>query len=284
MQNENKKIVIDKKLVFWLIPVRYLYRKLRMLISNKPRLVQLKVNGYELLIWANEDIGKSLMFARRHEMDEVHYFQNTIKDGAICLDVGANIGYFSMLFSQLSGARGKVYAFEPLKRNFLAIELAAEVNHFNNISVFQGVASNVEGFLSITIPEGDGAYARITNRGQDELTVAVPSISLDSFVIKNSISKIDAIKIDVEGAELLVLQGAERVLSDPALRPSVLMVELVSDMLKAHSATISMVLEYMYKFSYKPYIASKNGELIPYTDNDFDKTFNVFFKVPTGHP
>ena len=249
-----------------------------MLMSNKPRLTQLTVNGYELLTWANEDIGKSLILTRRHEADEVHYFQKTIKEGAICFDVGANIGYYSMLFSQLSGTSGKVYAFEPLRRNSLAIELSAEINHFENIMIFHGVASKEEGFVNITIPEGDGAYAHISGREQVEQSFAVPSITLDSFVFQHSISRIDAIKIDVEGAELLVLQGAEKLLSDPGLRPRVLMVELVSDMLKTHSATIPMILDYMHRYSYNPYITSKNGELTPYTGNDFDKTFNVFFK------
>lgn len=278
MQKEQKKIVIDKKLASWQIPVRYIYRSVRTLMSNKPRLKQLTVNGHELLIWANEDIGKSLILSRRHEADEVRYFQNTIKDGATCIDVGANIGYYSMLFARLSGVRGKVFAIEPLKRNFLAIELSAEINHFENINIFQGVASDDEGFVNITIPEGDGAYAHITSCGEVERSVTVPSISLDSLALKYSFSKVDAIKIDVEGAELLVLHGAKNILSDPILQPRVLMVELVSDMLKTHSATIPMVLEFMHKFGYKPYMASKNGELAPYTSDDFDKIFNVFFK------
>lgn len=277
MENQRKKIVIDKKLACWLVPVRYLYRRVRVLMSDKMRLKQLTVNGYELLVWANEDIGKSLMLARRHEVDEVRYFQNTIKPGAICIDVGANVGYFSMLFAKLGGESGKVFAIEPLKRNYLAIELSAGINYFNNINIIPGVASTAAGFVDITIPEGDGAYAHITNGNQPGRSISVPSVSLDGLALEHSISKIDTIKIDVEGAELLVLKGTEKILGDSCLQPRVLMVELVSDMLKIHSATIPMVLEYMHQFGYEPHMASKDGRLIPYTSEYFDKIFNVFF-------
>lgn len=279
MKNEDKKIIIDKKIPIWLVPIRSIYRAVRSLMSNKLKLKQLSVNEYELLVWANEDIGKSLMLARRHEEEEVSFFERFIGIDAICIDVGANIGYYTMLFAKLSGANGVVYAIEPLRKNYLSLELSAEINQYHNIQLFCGVASSSEGEVNISIPQGDGAYAHIaSDSSSGERLITVQSTTLDSLAATYAMPRIDAIKIDVEGAELLVLQGATGIFANIQLRPRVVMIELVSDMLKAHAATIPMVLEFMAQYGYQPYKVTKDGHLSPYTTADMDNVFNVFFK------
>lgn len=275
------KKIIDKELSWWAIPLRYGYRCMCGLLPNKMRIKQLNANGYEILTWANEDIGKKLFLLHTHESDEVEFYKQNIKRDDVCVDVGGNIGYYSLLFSKLSGSGGRVYVFEPIKRNSLAIELSAEINGLKNITIFKGVASNFTGEAHIAIPEQDGAYAHLINTedAQSADSLPVASITLDSFVINNGVTKVDIMKIDVEGAEFMVLQGAKSIFGNALLRPRIVMVELVSEFLAQNDSSIQDVLTYMSEFGYQPYFATAGGKLMAYKHEDFDKVFNIFFLI-----
>lgn len=276
--NFEAKLIMSKRIPFWLIPIRYCYRLLAKRLSSKVMLKQITFNGYEVFIWAQEDIGKKLLLTGSFERDEIRYLERNIRTDDVCFDVGGNTGIYAMLFAKLAGERGQIYVFEPVRRNSLAISLAAEINYFNNIHVFEGVASSENGMVKITLPEMDGAYAHIVKSNNVLDCIDVKSITLDYFVEKEGINRLDILKIDVEGAEFDVLRGAAGILGNEKTAPRVVMVELFSQFLGKFDSSIPEILEYMHNFGYLPYSARLDGSLVPYTSDDFDKIFNVFFK------
>jgi len=135
-----------------------------------------------------------------------------VKDGDVVLDVGANIGYYSVLISKLIGKSGHIYAFEPTKHFRPVLKRNIDENNINNVEVLSYGLSNTIQELEIDIgpssatmhsPEG---YDRVISKETIKLS------TLEAFVKERNINKIDFIKIDVDGHEPLFFEGAWRVL------------------------------------------------------------------------
>jgi FkbM family methyltransferase len=125
-----------------------------------------------------------------------------LSKGAICFDVGANVGLYSLLFSRVAES---VYAFEPLPRNLFWLYRTMARNRATNVTIIPAAVSSDVGIVSFQ--EGDNCAAGKIAAGG----VPVPCVSIDSIASKVGVP--DVMKIDVEGAELSVLQGASTVLT-----------------------------------------------------------------------
>lgn len=174
---------------------------------------------------------------------------------------------------------GKVHVFEPIERNVLVIRLASIINGFDNIDVVECAVSDRAGEVELTIPSEDSAYAFIsTLKGKKgKATKTVRTETIDAFVKERSIKKVAFLKVDVEGAEHLVLDGARALLSDKKARPRAVMAELVNEFLARFDSSIDKIIAYMAGFGYKPFFASRNGTLLPYAKEHEDNVFNIFF-------
>lgn len=272
----SNKAIIDKRIPLWAIPLRKIYRVLSSFLPRTNLLKQVERNGMKYLVWSGEDIGKKLLYLRKFEPDETSIFNLIIKPGDTCLDVGGNIGYYSLNFAKACEVDGKVYTFEPVERNILVIKLSILLNKFSNIEVVSAAVSDADGEVSLIVPEGDSAYAYIA-QSMDANSSCVNSITLDNFVDIKNIKKVAVLKVDVEGAEMKVLTGASKLLSDQAKCPNVVMVELANYFLNRFQSSVGQVVDYMASFGYKPYYAYSNSKLRPYLTSDIDLIFNVFF-------
>jgi FkbM family methyltransferase len=136
-----------------------------------------------------------------------------LRPGSIFLDVGANIGDFSLLAASVTGSAGKVLAFEPEATNCYWIKRNIELNGYKNIEVFQLALSDRDGEASLYL--GDRCDYHSLLKGQPERQagiIAVKIRTLDSFLEELGQDRVDMIKVDVEGAELEVLRGARETL------------------------------------------------------------------------
>ncbi len=153
------------------------------------------------------------------------YHQVQIQKGDIIIDAGANIGLFSALASSLGGI---VYAFEPVKNT--REEYLAKTAQLNpNIKVIPLALSNENKEFSIKGNDIGSATiipARYTNGDINEI---VQGITLDDWVKQNNLSKIDFIKADIEGAERLMLEGAQWVLRNYAPKLAICTYHLPDD-------------------------------------------------------
>lgn len=146
---------------------------------------------------------------------------------AVCVDVGANLGLYSLGLALLA-PRGRIYAFEPSPHVFKRLVSNIDANGASNIEAFQAAVSDREGVVGFhEIPfftAGSFTEAERTSIGSDavgSVLIEVPCTSLDAFVERQAIQGLDVIKIDVEGAELTVLDGARESLARH--RPTVVM-------------------------------------------------------------
>lgn len=251
--------------------------------TDKLRLRQIDRGGIKYLVWQHEDIGRKLILLREFEKAETLFFRALLREGDVCVDVGGNIGYFSLNFGAACGPSGAVHVFEPITRNSLVIELAAEINEIHNLHIFRGVATDVPGPVEMTVPKGDSAYAHIaTGSDQKEpLVRKVPGVTLDDYLADRGSPAIKVIKIDVEGAEFKVLKGAKNTLCDPERRPDVVMVELVPAYLARFSTTADEVISFMGACGFTPHSLTNHSELMPFDVSVLGNIVNVFF-IPDG--
>lgn len=276
----NIKTIKNLRIPFWALPLRAMFRLFKRLLPDNSVLKQVTVDGIRYLVWANEDIGKKLILLRSFEKNETEAFRRMVKNGDICVDVGGNVGYYSLNLARFSGPTGKVYVFEPIRRNALVISLALELNDFENVEVLQSAVSNTAGTVSLSIPSVDGAYAYINN-GSEKLNgdreQVARCVTLDDFLSDHGEGRVDVMKIDVEGAEGLVLAGGCKLLEDGSRKPRVIMIEMVSDFLGRFGSNIPDIVDYLQACGYQPFYAKNGRELTPYRREDYDQVFNVFF-------
>lgn len=140
-----------------------------------------------------------------HEIGKKKLFEKTIKPGSTVYDIGANVGIYTIISSLLCGESGKVYAFEPISHNLKYLKKHVDLNNLNNVTVIEKAVSNINGIIKFE-DNGDHCTSHISFEGEIE----VESLSLDHFVFEKENTPPDYLKIDVEGAEDLVIEGALR--------------------------------------------------------------------------
>jgi FkbM family methyltransferase len=134
-------------------------------------------------------------------------FENRVRQGSTVLDIGAYVGFYTVLASILVGPTGKVYAFEPLPRNLEYLREHLRINNITNVEVIDVAVS--DSFGTVYFKEGSN---RSTGRINDEGEMRVRTVSLDWLIEEGEIPIPDQIKIDVEGGELAVLEGGKLLL------------------------------------------------------------------------
>lgn len=153
-----------------------------------------------------DEYGMDFLFSGKWEPYTSKLFINEITKGMTVVDVGANIGYFTLLGSSSLGDKGKVYAFEPDERNFDLLLKNIELNCFDNIIPVRRAVSNVTGESLLFLNRYSGWHSLVNAHGNFVSSVVVETVTLDDY-FANSDSVIDVVKIDVEGAEISVIQG-----------------------------------------------------------------------------
>jgi len=138
--------------------------------------------------------------------------KSLVKEGNIVLDVGANIGYYSVILSKLVGKQGKVICFEPTDRFGKVLRQNIEANNLQNIELIKSGLSDKAQELDIQICE-DSATLHLSGNNVPESSEKIKLITLDSFLKDHPLPRIDFIKIDVDGHEPLFLSGAENTLN-----------------------------------------------------------------------
>lgn len=157
--------------------------------------------------WLPSSRGKVLRVLRgTYEPEQTAHFVRWIGPGATVIDVGAHVGYYTLLASMLAGDSGSVWAFEPEPTNAAFLRQHMYLNHCNNVHVEEVAVSNASGRARFVCGKGSGT-GHLDGSGDME----VRTVRLADFCAARGI-KPSALKIDVEGAETEVLEGARELI------------------------------------------------------------------------
>ena len=246
-------------------------------ISSAKTVVETRVNKIALLVFARDSIGEQLAALKQFERVDSSYMKKRIPKNGVMLDVGANIGYWTTLFAA-SATEGRVYAFEPSPKTAILCEANSILNGFGTRVQLERYALAAQtGQQSFSIADDSGFSSfTATGRSTEQQTITVPTTTLDAYVKDHNISRIDFIKIDVEGGEYGVLQGGENIFARQL--PRLILMELVDKNLQVYGASIEKILTWMHDHSYRPFVIDHvTGLERPYNSVDQNMIQNVYF-------
>ncbi len=203
------------------------------------RVVTHEVDGLRIKLDLAYTVDSHLYYSGVFEPTTVAMLRRLVRPGDTVLDVGANIGYLSLILRKCVGDAGRVVSFEPIPQMVERLGANIDLNGFTNIQVVHAGLSDTAGSAMLSL---DPAL-RLDGRAGEPQRVEL--ITLDGYVGGNSIDRIDLIKIDTDGAEPGVLRGAWRTLE--RFRP-VVVIELGVGELEAAAESIELLRRHGYGF------------------------------------
>lgn len=242
---------------------------------SKKKLVEL--DGFKLYIMSDDYIGASIDREKVYEPHVTNIVRKTLSEGDTFLDVGANIGYFSMLASSIVKSTGNVIAFEPNPQNQQLI-YSSMIENSSNINLYPYAVSDTSSILRFTTVGSNGGV--VTKHSQDQrFFFYVQSVVMDETL--KDVSRIDLIKIDIEAHEPYAMKGMENLLKK--LRPKII-TEFHPWALKLNNPeSPEQFLHYIFGLNYKLSIIQGSGELLPVEGADDVMRFYESLNKETAH-
>ena len=191
-----------------------------------------------------------------------------LESDSVFVDVGAHVGVFTLIAADLL-SEGTVYSFEPLSEHHKRLKYNVNINDFENVVMEKTIVSNSTEEKTLKVPvkkvdnnphtKGSGSSSIYESSNSDNLVeYGVPSTKLDKYVEEKGIEKVDIIKIDVEGAELDVLNGGAKTIE--RFRPTVLM-EVDLRLLERANRAGKDVIDFWHQRHYSVYRIEHDGSL-----------------------
>jgi FkbM family methyltransferase len=204
-----------------------------------------------LYVNAADHIQQQLFWYGYYEKEAITLWQMLIKKDQVVIDIGANIGYYAVM-AACRATEGKVYAFEPLPQIYTQLTKNATLNHLVNLEAIPFAVSNQNGrlpfYISDTGNTGMSGLSPSENFSGQIATVTV--VSLDDWATSKQLTKIDFIKMDIEGAEVDALSGMKYILEN--YQP-VLFIEIRETLLKQYGQTPAGIYHLLYGYGYTAY-------------------------------
>jgi len=180
------------------------------------------IRGHKMVVH-DDDVIISARLRRGvvYERSSINLVESRIQPGQTFVNVGANIGYFTLILARLVGVTGHGYAFEPEPDNFKLLAENVKLNGYENITIINSAVSNATGTLTLYLNDKQNrGDHRIWDNTGARVKTTVDVVTLDEYLSCLD-EHIDFIKMDVQGAEAGVIEGAERILDEDG--PMILM-------------------------------------------------------------
>jgi len=171
-----------------------------------------EIEGRKMFTQNND--GLALSIFKIYEPNQTEIVKKYVHEGDIVIDIGAHVGYYTLLMAQLVGENGKVYSFEPDPVNFQLLKKSVEINGFENVVLIQKAVSNITDKVKLFLGDDDSAINRIYDAklGDAKESIDVESVTIDEYFKEND-ELVNFIKIDSEGSEVKIINGMKQFLS-----------------------------------------------------------------------
>jgi FkbM family methyltransferase len=199
---------------------------------------------------------------------ELELFLSFVKPGMTVLDVGANLGMYSLTAAKRVGPSGRVFAFEPVPATYQRLCEHIRLNALDNVRPCRLAVSDGQGRATLNVADRSASSSLFHQ--VDQGTIDVATESLDSFVRREALATVDAVKIDVEGAELHVVRGM-RGLLEGGQRP-VLQMEFNASALAAAGSDPDELYASLARHGYQGHLM-RRGKLVPISGPPAEHTY-----------
>lgn len=236
--------------------------------------VETEINGSKILVFPKTTIGKQILVNGKFEEQDTAFISSIIKDDWNIIDVGCNIGYYTILFSKLASS-GHVWAVDPIPYHIHVTGVSCHLNSIRNISLINKAISFENTTTSFSICE-DGAFSSLkeNKRSAQAQKIDVETVTLDSLLDLKEIDYIHFMKVDVEGAEELVVRGARESLKSQ--RIGIIMIEVCPSNLQNFDTNQAIIDKLFKDCGYEGFIL-EHGKLVKFNADAPIKSINVFY-------
>jgi FkbM family methyltransferase len=220
-------------------------------------------------------IQQRIFFTGAYDPASLGFISRTLSDGDTFIDIGANMGCFTLVGSELVGSRGRVIAFEPIENVAVLLEQNVRMNGQENVTIVKKAVYEENTVLPFYLArkENLGMSSMFRHDTESGSIVNVDALTLDSYLKSDNITKLKLIKIDIEGAELPALRGMERTIDQ--FKP-ILLVEISPAVIHS-SGERSRVFQYLEKKNYDRFVVQADGELFRPGDDQLNDYTNYLF-------
>ena len=240
-----------------------------------------RMNGMDLLVRADEDLGRDVYFFREFEPWDSSFILRDLRPTDICLDVGANVGFYAISLA-IRVREGEVHAFEPEDCHYHILALNALSNRLPNLVINKCAVGNRIQEVDFFVAQ-DGGFSSTVDTGRRRIVekTRVRMVTLDSYCSEVGLSRVDFLKVDVEGAEPKVITGARQLLSNGERKPRLIMLELHEGMLRRFGSSVREMTAVMETYGYQPFVCI-GADLVPLANVQHAQVQNVFFRSDNG--
>lgn len=220
-------------------------------------------NGKLKVTTKDTSVSLSLLAKGSYEPKETELVLKKLKRGDVFFDIGANIGYYTVLASKKVGPRGRVFAFEPDFENFKQLSENVKLNKCKNVVLENKAVSDRNGRIKFKIEHLKKGESRASKNGQ----ISVPTIKLDNY------GKIDVLKMDIEGAEIMALRGAKKTLNRRGIK---LFIEYNPGSLEEFARGPNELLRLIRQlgFGLISIVDETRGQILPYSEMNLKSVMN----------
>ena len=210
-----------------------------------------------------------------YERKYIDFFCSKIREGDVVVDVGAYIGYFSLLASERSGDKGCVYAFEPVPRNYERLIRNLKVNQVKNVKAYNFGLSERNEILSFSVPREIPAEASLYQSNVTEIfrgikmqkdVIEARLKPFDIFYNEEGLNKVNVVKIDAEGAELKILRGMKNTLKSDLLL--LLFIEIFPPLIEHTGGSVGGLITFLTNCGFKNIYSVKSDSEIGINANN----------------
>lgn len=205
-----------------------------------------------------------------YEEAQWKFVSRVLRPGMCFCDVGANQGFYTLLAANLVGASGRVLAFEPAATEVRKLRRNIRLNGFRNVLVENSAVAAAAGLETFHLVRGhQGSWSSLRPPADDVMSkvdiAQVRTVQLDDYVLQAGLPRVDVLKIDVEGAELSVLEGARRILADDG---PIVLAEIEERRTRQWGYAAEDIIEFMRGQQYEWYAVTERGGLAPFGARD----------------
>ncbi len=206
-----------------------------------------KINNYDIRFPAKW----FRYFEADYEKENIAFLTKVCKKDMTIIDIGAHLGLMSVIMAKLIGNNGKVLSYEPTPKTFILFKKIISLNKFTNVIIPYNMAiSNFKGLVDFFVDENEGSNANslVGRKDKNRVSEKIQVNTLDNIIIDLKLQKLDLIKIDAEGSELDVLNGAVNTISK--FKP-IIILALHPPLIINNKHNIADIYDFIIKYNYE---------------------------------
>jgi len=243
-------------------------------IANKTYKKRLNRRFY-MLLNPTEHIQQQLFWYGYYEKELADLLKRIVKPNDVFIDIGANIGYFS-LFVASNFPSAKIIAFEPVTGLYQELNNNVALNNMENITTVNIAVGEIneekELFVSAANNLGMSSFQQPENYSGNKEKVKV--VTLGDWFKTSGLSKINIIKLDIEGSELAALRGMKEIIKE---RKPILIIEMNPATLSLFNLKTSDISNYLKEYNFEGFLIFENCKLEHLNQGEINQTINVLF-------